>query len=424
MKLKGKYVTLLTCALVASLVLPASAQVQALGRPLQCDAARAGADPTAQVRCVVDTYFTLRYQSQLVGHGLDLGGVIDQASEEGTALLRDQTGRLRYFAMCWQDTGTTLAGFDYQPVYDDISISGETAVVHVRPLVGLRYTWAPKEEKLSYDDPHTIRLALRAAGWRIVADEYANEETLMFPAGTDFAALQATYHQRIAEARRRDAEFDRQNGDRLSEADINAMTGSYTGYDGARAASYGKTYTNNDGGCTTTGYNTNFVNYASGCVDCQNFVSQCIWYGFGGVNDYSHIHLRALPMVDDDLYPSAAGWWNDGSYSTQTWRVVSTFYDMIKANHDGDRAGVQGFEGSLAYTVKGDFLWWKDASGVWSHSMIVTDWIDRNGNARADYNELYYSGHTNNRKNVQLSQYIADSTRVRYFFICMFKNPS
>lgn len=47
-------------------------------------------------------------------------------------------------------------------------------------------------------EEHTLELRKTADGWKLVEDTYSNEITDTYPRGTDFAARELVYRQRIA----------------------------------------------------------------------------------------------------------------------------------------------------------------------------------------------------------------------------------
>lgn len=85
-------------------------------------------------------------------------------------------------------------------------------------------------------------------------------------------------------------------------------TTQYITYDPSAAVNYAKIFSSN--------YNTLFPNYTSSGGDCTNFVSQCIWAGFGGNNVSSAISGRQYPMDKSGAYlwyPGQTSW--SGTFS-------------------------------------------------------------------------------------------------------------
>jgi len=181
----------------------------------------------------------------------------------------------------------------------------------------------------------------------------------------------------------------------------------------------GLTYSNDDESCSSTNYNPRFKNYASSCADCQNFVSQCVWYGFGGYDTAGAINGHMLPMID--TVDGAADWWGDssGASSNNTWISVTAFTQMIKDNYANDRVGVQGRDGVLSSTLRGDIVSMK----AYNHVFIVNDVYD-DGDGVTQYDEVYVCAHTNNLRDHLLSDRVPDPSAVKYLDIVVFKEPS
>jgi hypothetical protein len=137
----------------------------------------------------------------------------------------------------------------------------------------------------------------------------------------------------------------------------------YIPYDRARAVSYAKTYCIN--------YNLLFASYKGQGGDCQNFASQCVWYGYGGINTASAINNKLKPMVtgtsNRDWYSTSKLW-----DCTISWIRCIGFQDYVNNSYGGN-PGPAGWihTGSVAFAEPGDIIQVNWSSGGW-HSYIVT----------------------------------------------------
>ncbi|MCL6451928.1 MAG: amidase domain-containing protein, partial [Acetobacteraceae bacterium] len=341
-----------------------------------------------------------------------------------------EMGRLQYSLLGWELSNTRLQRFTYRPDYEALKITGNRAVARVRPWTDLVCADDPTRTEEQGGELHVISLVKVHGAWKLADDRYQDEMARAYPRGTDFARLQAALPGRVAELQAAQAEFrERMRADprlavRLSgpgAGDGPGVTG-YRSYDRSRCASYATTYTNNNGDCSTTNYNTLFKEYASGgrCVDCQNFVSQCVWYGFGGTNTSTAIQGHWLPMLYG--YGADTDWWAD-LYSTGTnwhWTSVPDFEGMATANYFSNLTGVHGYRTTdVNYTWAGDIVSMK----AYSHVFMVNAINDYDGDGLTDYNEIYVCAHTNNRKNARLSNLVPSSSDVYYLWIMTYKDP-
>lgn len=146
-------------------------------------------------------------------------------------------------------------------------------------------------------------------------------------------------------------------------------------------------YTDNSGGHEGDNYNNTQFKYFSHKNDCQNYVSQCIWYGFGGRSSEN----RDLPM---NTY-----WWADtkGTSSTWNWTSVSRFYNYITNNYKNNNYGIQGYSTTVSVIKEGDFICYN------GHVLLVSAVGDTNGDGINDYHGIKVCAHTTNRKGVYLS---------------------
>jgi len=368
-------------------------------------AAQLNASDETLVRAVVDAYFNLRYESGKHGVGLDLGLVIDGSTVCGRALYYHEMGKLRFTLAVWKVTGTTYTDFRYRPEYRAVRMQGDEAVVEVRPWVDI--LGAP----IDFEDGgelHVIKLARGPQGWLIVEDMYSDGLSESYPRGTDWAVAEKDLLLKLeAYDARAIALLTPQS---TGTGQFGTLTSHYVAYNRIKASWYGKTYTNNDHGSSTTGYQYLFKAWPG--TDCQNFVSQCVWYGFGGTLGASYINGHLYPMLDG--VPGTPSWWCDayGAVPSGTWTVVPTFYDMVTSNYTNDKLGVQGTSANMQNTLNdldiGDYIVHNDALTPMGHVYIVTMLYDGNADGRHSYNEIYVSAHSGNIQNHQLSAHNPD----------------
>jgi len=378
-----------------------------------------------RIKATVDTYYRLKYDSWLEETVYDFGFLFCTDDQNGRDTYAYERGRLQYLLAGWQLHDTLLKSYDYAPVYERVDVQGNRATVVVRPRARLAFRDTPERTDEYGTEPHQLVLARRNGRWLIQREEYSDELAPVLPCGTDFDELTRTLPGRVQAAADYGAALThklRNNpraADRFGGTTDDATIQGYIYPNRPATRWYALQYTNNNGDCSTTNYNSLFVNYAGSCNDCQNFVSQCIWYGFGGSNTSQAINGHWLPMVDG--IGGATDWWADSSTTGTNWKwtYVPGFIDMIEDNWSNDKVGVHGTQGGVSATWQGDFIAMTDES----HVFIINDIIDYDGDGMTDYNEIYVSAHTYNRRNVRLSSLVSDSSRVKFMWIFKFKNP-
>lgn len=278
--------------------------------------ADADLEDTSRVRSAIDTYFSIKWQSIVLGTVLDSAFMVDSTSPIARAEFAYEHDLLWYFVECNADAGAEYTAFEYHPIYRTIEAGGVQAKAVLVPAADLLVKGYPPTSTPIGLEEHTITLSKTAVGWQLTADEYENEWTLGYPQGTDFTALVSSLRDSAesrSEARKeRIGKLLGQYGDdpRLSERLVNEdreCTMGLRGYlwmDRDDASWYGITYSSNSPGDTS--YNKDYFQTATP-GDCQNFVSQCIWYGFGGQIATQPIEDRELPMVYN--VSGANAWW-------------------------------------------------------------------------------------------------------------------
>lgn len=148
-------------------------------------------------------------------------------------------------------------------------------------------------------------------------------------------------------------------------------------------------------------YNDNFCNYKElnqqgyDVGDCQNFASQCVWAGFGGINDLSHINSHAEPMVDLS-YSNDRDWFQEKEWVTDSgfhWTTVVGFGNYISTqnyNSIGPRGNIYS---GVAYAGVGSIVQIGSAEeGGYYHSYVVVEADGTYGNRT--FSDLTVCSHT------------------------------
>lgn len=364
------------------------------------------------VKAAVDAYFKAQYESRVLMKPVDLGFVIDTTTPQGTDLYNYELGLLKYRLDCYEHTKTIISKYTYSPEYINVAISGGKASVVVRPRADIVYIDIPNETHELGNEEHTITLTKTDEGWKLTDDRYMTEVSMLYSRGTDFENLRSTPSSRFAQWERQQQLLETSVTDEF----FSAPTGAYFEYNRSVAAQYAYKYTCDDHrNDTTTNYNLLFQHFNPN--DCLNFVSQCIWAGFGGDEDNAaSINNHDLPMVDN--IAGATEWWCDSSQGSLTWVSIPDFTNMIDYNYHNYGIGVQGHEGSFSSLEPGDVVETHSPS-LW-HVYLIYRWTDTALNpGLRDYNEYWVCAHTANRRDDRLSDLFPDPTGILRFYWIM-----
>ena len=111
-------------------------------------------------------------------------------------------------------------------------------------------------------------------------------------------------------------------------------TGTSLSYNRNNAVAYAYTYTTSTTSDPLDFYNGNFQHFSS---DCMNFVSQCVWAGFGGNNNTTSVDNHAAPMDVSGQY--AYNWFssspNNVNQHSASWSACGHFRTYL-ARPDSD----------------------------------------------------------------------------------------
>lgn len=355
----------------------------------------------------VDCYFKAKYESRVLQKPVDLAFLIDLSSYKGLDLYNYELGLLKYSLDCYRASGTIIESYIYNPVYEMVDIDGSSAEVLVYPRAEITYIDLPDEVFEIGDEIHRLTLVRGAGGWKITSDSYESEAVLEYPPGTDFEALRAELAERLAQYQEVPPLTAVERVSRV-EADADHLV-----YDRFVASNYAHRF--------ALSYNTHFVSYQGS--DCTNFASQCVWYGFGGIDAPQYIETHQSPMIDD--VPGATDWWADSQNSSITWRYLPSFLQMLVDNAEKHTSGVWGMQGWLSTTIWGDLVVWDNPNitGPYDHVYLVCHHEDIDGDGFTTLNELFVCAHTADRLHKRLSELFLTPERLTFWWITYYLRP-
>ncbi|QDX95085.1 hypothetical protein EEL32_02045 [Brevibacillus laterosporus] len=321
----------------------------------------------------------------------DLRNMFDNDNKEVQEIVDYEIERAKFLIDSHNEDGTKINGFKNKIDIKNIEVKGDTANVTLSLTQNIEYSFL--KDTFENEIDHKVELINQNGEWLIVKDEYMDNLKELFDVGTDFkrlgketVSLEQTKEENIPQtwAEKR-AKIERTGEVSMFKIPGDRWDG-YSASDREDAVYYAKKYTDSSNTTSTSNYNNSQFK-AYGDTDCQNFVSQAIWYGLGG---------RDSSTKD---YPMRSDWWANKKGETSTWNWTGTkyFYKFITRNDSNDDYGIQGGASSSPKLIEaGDFIY------VPGHVMFVTRVDDDNNNDKTDYEEIYISAHTNNQKNKNL----------------------
>lgn len=383
-----------------------------------------------KIQNVVDAYFLEQLESRKT-NTIPEWDYLFEFSTQGQALYKYETGKLHYRLIGEKYINTAITWYEYNPKYENVLINANDAQVKISGTAKVKFANSGKLIENIGQDLHEISLIKVGESWKIRSDKYDDEMKLAYPDNTNWDKLISEFYSTMASIEQQDNELytriqnksetdwrlkSRYKSNEVSGDSSLAPLG-YVTLDHAKAAWYGNYYTDDSGSSEKyDAYNQLFKWYYHN--DCQNFVSQALWYGFGGSNDATSIGYHFFPMVDWNMDPNPHDWWNDKYYTdgNNMWINVDYFKSYIIDNYNNNKHGVQGTVGSIGGIEPGDYLY---APG---HVILVTDVIDYDGDGYTDFNEIYISAHTNNRQHHRLSDLYSPTYGFTYMWIMGYQN--
>ena len=240
--------------------------------------------------------------------------------------------------------------FEYAVHVTDSTVNENQATVQLFAGASFRYTL---EDEMSYlGDRYTVELIRTNNDWYIsnmtsdgIETEGISKQTFDYDiAVAQFDSYCATIRPEL------DAAADSEQLEAMDAFDENMELQS-TGdnidqsrtYNRTNAIAYANTYSSANY-TQATGNDPNYINrdlfaYYPERGNCQNFVSQAVWAGFGGSNSASGVNINKFPMDNIGMHQ----WYGTKYDGPMNWAYVDHFYNYVSAsNNDNDDIGMKG----------------------------------------------------------------------------------
>ncbi len=270
-------------------------------------------EQTTIIETQIELYFDLMYSAYVNLETVDLSSVISQSSAQmqlkvkALELLSKRRLVIQNRNYAYVETNRFQTSFDYTSFH---IIDDDTVVVSFI-LYGDQSKSYPPFISLGLN---TITINYQSSGWLITDHEYEyrdifenpnidydiNYEDLVGQIIDEFTSLTTTFNYSLRSQR--------------------YVIPPYTdyAYSALRAVPYANKFYKN--------YNTLFYTANTSGGDCTNFISQTVWYGFGGVNNSSVISSKFLMDPSNDY---SIGWYAGSGGGSAAWEQVDVFWSYM-----------------------------------------------------------------------------------------------
>ncbi len=276
--------------------------------------------------------------------------------------------------------------FTYSPEVVETVVNEDTAYVHIYTNITFQYD--PSDEEFAEMGDNYVVWFVKVDGQWYIAKVWAEElEVGNLPEKMEdydaaIAEFDAWYAQnetlKAAEAAEAAA---------APEADTAPMAyiGAYDrAYNGVNAAAYGSNYSTT----TYTASSGNDSKYVNPLfpefegANCQNFVSQCLWAGFGGINEKKRITGQDFPMDTTGpnvwYYDRQGGTWAHTKSMLQYLLNSKNETTGMLTNYTGTAnqytGSLEGYSGALSTLVGAPLYISEDQNYAnFSHVVLITD---------------------------------------------------
>lgn len=351
------------------------------------------------------------------------------AFAEDISFLREKT---EYFKTMREEQDIRRNDFQLHYFFDEPEIDGDRASLYVVESISFHYPELPDKlsEAINYYNVELVRVDGR---WLVAGITSEGDDFDEAYKGTGFTAANAEACFAAAAERAAENEMDvnelaEEYGFTVEdEAEVQAADNSvYYDYDPDNATAYAYTYVTGiygkyditDSSKGKPFYNDNFLAHSA---DCQNFASQCVWAGFNGSNSKNQIYVPETdtysPIMDCGGDYKWRGTIPGYSIYSPAWTVTNGstgFAQYVENEMASPSPDIIAATGTIAengnfasvYTqLQGAVL---HVNSSFGHAIVVTDVLGPNRN------QIYYCGHTSDRKNLALTDRGYSTCAIKY----------
>lgn len=227
----------------------------------------------------------------------------------------DETAQ--YYGYLQTAQGGGVNDFSLTTTTIERKIDGTYGYIHLYALA--EYQYPELDEPSAAGDHYVVEFLKTNAGWTIVnmtvefLEAYGVEQET-FDLQASIQAADEAFRQPVVTA--------------PDPVETQATTSAYY-YNRATAVAYAMVYTTSRDNYGEDNYSSFFNdNFNSFTANCQNYVSQCLWAGFGGSNTPSKISGHEVPMDTNGSHQ----WYGDSKSNTLSWTAVDAFLDYATAS--------------------------------------------------------------------------------------------
>ena len=294
-----------------------------------------------KIKSTIDTYIRISLECRMDFTLFDFGFLFDKDDPSAYKDYAYERGFLYYALAVFRYYNRQISSYDYRPTYENIQVDEEKAKVSMAGVTILTIRKKPDRPSRVSLGLHKFELIKKDNKWLITNLECFDEGHELHGRDTDFNELVRTLSERMEKVRE-ETEAARAMGP-PKKIIPKEKSPSYRDYNRIQATQYALNHSSNEDDQIM--YNLKFRWYSN---DCQNFVSQCIWKGFGGIDDEDFIQIHYYPMINDmDAAEGGRRWWADkytfcgeGEVTLHPWTVVGDFTHMIYNNWKENKMGV------------------------------------------------------------------------------------
>ncbi len=143
-------------------------------------------DPASKIKCSVNIFFILKYETLVRGKLLDFGFLFDESYDRSIKTYTYEIGLMYYRLEAWRLLNSLLKYYEYRPKFDQLLIDGTDATVNIWARAGIVRTNYPYSVESGLYGHYTFKIEEVDGLWLIHEAECSDEMHDGNPPGTNF----------------------------------------------------------------------------------------------------------------------------------------------------------------------------------------------------------------------------------------------
>ena len=375
--------------------------------------AKAEENDYTKIQQVIHSYFDSLYSSLVSGKAENTSTILGD-----TALASIPQKIIEKRTLIATTLNDPIDSYDVEITFNNLDVQDNYALAEIWKYAEYHYVHASDDLLSAEGCPYSILLQKTDGKWEIMAmtsesdiDLREVQDALNIPTNLSLRAQKTSITQEMVDNYFSQSAACIREVAKTPKVSVSIMPNNQKRspylypFNGQRAQKYARQFANEKNDMTAD--EKIFNEYSA---DCTNFVSQCLWAGYGGWFDTQTVAYNRNRVINEArMVPGSwtGSVYNQSNNSTYSWINVDGLYNFLVGSHTYgpviDTSNIQsGHTSSFYWSTVGycDILQFNQDGSDWGHSAFVTNVEDTSSGRR-----VYICAHSANLRDESVTRF-------------------